>query len=88
MFEEVVDDCIPVLKLFPDWFVTSKTIKILVNVLYAGGNILYFNHILVQGGGGCLWGLYPNTFFGITSFVVNIFTRNFHSKAKILYLIL
>ena len=63
MFEEVVDDCIPVLKLFPDWFVTSKTIKILVNVLYAGGNILYFNHILVQGGGRVFVGPLPKHIF-------------------------
>ena len=27
MCDEAVDDCLPALKLIPDWFVTSKMIK-------------------------------------------------------------
>ena len=38
-----VDDCLAALKLVPDWFVTSKMIKILFTALYADENILYFN---------------------------------------------
>ena len=43
MCDETVDDSLAALKLIPDWFVTSKMIKKLFNVLYANENILYFN---------------------------------------------
>ena len=43
MCDEVVDNCLAVLKLIPDWFVTSKMIKRLLTTLYADYNILYFN---------------------------------------------
>ena len=33
MFEKAVDDYIATLKCVPDWFVTSKIIKILFNTL-------------------------------------------------------
>ena len=35
--------CLAALKFAPDWFVTSKMIKILFADLYAGENILYVN---------------------------------------------
>ena len=41
--DEAVDDSLAALKLMPDGFVTSKTIKGLYNALYADENILYFN---------------------------------------------
>ena len=43
MCDEAVDDSLAALKLFPDWFVTSKMIKKLYTDLYADGNIFYFN---------------------------------------------
>ena len=43
MCEKAVDDCLAALKFVPDWFVTSKMIKILFNALYADESILYFN---------------------------------------------
>ena len=43
MCDKVVDDCLAALKFVPDWFVTSKMIKILFTSLYADENILYFN---------------------------------------------
>ena len=43
MCDKAVDDCLAALKLFPDWFGTSKKIKILFTALYANENILYFN---------------------------------------------
>ena len=43
MCYEAVDDCLPALKFVPDWFVTSKIIKILFAALYADENVLYFN---------------------------------------------
>ena len=42
MCNEAVDDSLAVLKLTPDWFVTSKMIKKLYIALYADENILYF----------------------------------------------
>ena len=38
MCDEAVDDCLPALKLVPDWFVTSKRIKNLFTALYADEN--------------------------------------------------
>ena len=38
-----VVDCLTALKVFPDWFVTSKMIKKLFTILYIDDNILYFN---------------------------------------------
>ena len=43
MCDEAVDDSLAALKLFPDWFVSSKIIKTLFTALYANENILYFN---------------------------------------------
>ena len=43
MCDEAVDDCLAALKSIPDCFVTSKTIKTLLNALYTDDNILYFN---------------------------------------------
>ena len=41
--DKAVDDCLAALKFVPDWFFTSKMIKILFNALYTDENILYFN---------------------------------------------
>ena len=41
--DKAVDDCLTTLKFVPDWFVTSKMIKMLFTALYADKNILYFN---------------------------------------------
>ena len=43
MCDKAVDYCLAALKLIPDSLVTSKLIKELFTVLYAGENILYFN---------------------------------------------
>ena len=43
MCDKAADDCLAALKFVPDWFVTSKLIKILFTVLYADENIPYFN---------------------------------------------
>ena len=43
MCDEAVDDSLAILKLIPDWFVTSKMIKTRFAALYADENILYFN---------------------------------------------
>ena len=43
MCGEAVDDSLVILKLIPDWLVTSKMIKNLFTALYADENILYFN---------------------------------------------
>ena len=43
MCDEAVDDSLAILKLIPDWFVTSKMIKKLFTALYADENIHYFN---------------------------------------------
>ena len=43
MCDEAVDDCLAAFKFVPDWFVTSKMIKILFTAFYADENILYFN---------------------------------------------
>ena len=43
MCDEAVDDCLTPLKFVPDWFVTSKMIKILFTAFYADENILCFN---------------------------------------------
>ena len=38
-----VVDCLTALKVFPEWFITSKMIKKLFTILYTDDNILYFN---------------------------------------------
>ena len=43
MCGEPVVDCLTALKVFPDWFVTSKMIKKLFTILCIDDNILYFN---------------------------------------------
>ena len=43
MCAEAVDNCLPVLKFVPHWFVASKIIQKLLNALYGDKNILYFN---------------------------------------------
>ena len=43
MCDEAVDDCLAVLKLIPNWFVTSKMIKKLFTALHVNENILHFN---------------------------------------------
>ena len=43
MCDEAAVDYLAALKLTPDWFVTSKMIKKLLNALYANENILYLN---------------------------------------------
>ena len=43
MCDKAVDDCPAALKFVPDWFVTTKMIKILFTALCADENILYFN---------------------------------------------
>ena len=40
MYDKAVDDCLATLKFAPDWFVTSKMIKILFTALSADENIL------------------------------------------------
>ena len=43
MCDKAVEYWLTALKLVPDWFVTSKMIKILFTSLYADESILYFN---------------------------------------------
>ena len=43
IYDEAVGNSLTVLKLIPDWFVTSKLIKYLYTALYTDKNILYFN---------------------------------------------
>ena len=43
MCDKAVDVCLAALKFVPDWFVTSKMIKILFTALYADENRLYIN---------------------------------------------
>ena len=43
MWDEAVDDCLTALKFVPNWFVTSKTVKIFFTAFYTDENILYFN---------------------------------------------
>ena len=43
MCYKAVDDCLAALKFVPNWFVTSKMIKIVFTALYTDENILYFN---------------------------------------------
>ena len=43
MCDKAVDDCLAPLKFVPDWFITSKMVKILFTALYADENILYFS---------------------------------------------
>ena len=41
MCDNVVDTCMPALKLVPDWFVTSKIIKKLDNTVFSNGDIFF-----------------------------------------------
>ena len=43
MGDGAVDDFLAALKLFPDWFVTSKIIKKLYSALYADDGLLFFD---------------------------------------------
>ena len=43
MCAEAVDDCLAVLKLVPDWFVTSKMLENLGNTLQVNDDILFYN---------------------------------------------
>ena len=43
MYDEAVDACLAVLKSVPDWFVASKMLEKLDNVLHANDNILFYN---------------------------------------------
>ena len=43
MPDEAFVDSLAALKLIPDWFVTSKMIKLLFTTLYTDENILYFD---------------------------------------------
>ena len=43
MCDKDVDDRLATSKFVPDWFITSKMIKILFTTLYADDNILYFD---------------------------------------------
>ena len=51
MRDEAIDDSLAALKFIPDWFVTSKVIKILNAALCSDENILYFNED--SGNGFC-----------------------------------
>ena len=41
--DEAVDDSLAALKLSPDWFVASKTIKKVCTALYADDDLLFFD---------------------------------------------
>ena len=43
MPDEAFVDSLAALKLIPDWFVTSKMIKLLFTTLYTDENILYLD---------------------------------------------
>ena len=43
MCDKTVADCLAAIKFVPDWFVTSKMIKILFTALYTDENIFCFN---------------------------------------------
>ena len=43
MCDKAVDDYLAAVKFVPDWFVTSKMIKILFTAVYADENVLLFN---------------------------------------------
>ena len=43
MCDDAVDDCLAALKFLPNWFVTSKMMKILFTAFHADENIPYFN---------------------------------------------
>ena len=43
MCDKAVADCLAAMKFVPDWFVTSKMIKILFTALYTDENIFCFN---------------------------------------------
>ena len=48
MCDNAVDGCLAALNLVPDWFVTSKMIKILFTAFYADENVLYFNENFID----------------------------------------
>ena len=41
--DEAADDCLGALKLFPDWFVTSKMLENVHDALLANDDILFFD---------------------------------------------
>ena len=43
MCDKAADDCLAAFKFVPDWFLTSKMIRIPFTALYADENIHYFN---------------------------------------------
>ena len=43
MCNKAVDDFLPALKIFPEWFVTNKVITKLLTALFADDDILFFN---------------------------------------------
>ena len=43
MCDEADDDCLAALKFIPDWFVTSKMLKKVDNVLHTNDNILFYH---------------------------------------------
>ena len=43
MCDEADDDCLAALKFVPDWFVTSKMLKKVDNVLHTNDNILFYH---------------------------------------------
>ena len=43
MYDKAVDDSLAVLKIIPDWFVTSKMIKKLYISLYGDDGLLFFD---------------------------------------------
>ena len=48
IFDEIVSDCLAVLKFTPDWFVTSERIEKLLIALYEDDNVLYFNILVTS----------------------------------------
>ena len=43
MLDEAVDDCLSALKFVPDWFVTYKMIRKLLEALFTNDDILFFD---------------------------------------------
>ena len=43
MCDKATDDCLAAFKFVPDWFLTSKMIRIIFTALYADKNIHYLN---------------------------------------------
>ena len=43
MCDEAVDNCLVALKFIPDWFVRSKMLEKLDNLLHANDDVLFYN---------------------------------------------